>query len=89
MPLKDFLTRSQTEWNVVFAMIRTSMSHPEAARLSFELVTSITAEGSQSVSLDNIPGLVTILDDFATAAGSATEKHQQRGRKVEPVTSAK
>lgn len=70
-------------------MIRTSMSHPEAARLSFELMTVLTAEGSQSVSLDNIPGLVTILDDYAAAAGIATEKHQQRGRRVEPLTSAK
>ncbi|EKM82858.1 hypothetical protein AGABI1DRAFT_118287 [Agaricus bisporus var. burnettii JB137-S8] len=83
------IIRSQTEWNVVFAMIRTSMSHPEAARLSFELMTVLTAEGSQLVSLDNIPGLVTILDDFAAAAGIATEKHQQRGRRVEPLTSAK
>lgn len=83
-------TRSQTEWNVVFAMIRTTLPHPEAARLSFDLATSLTSEGSdQLVSLDNFPGLVTILDDFATAAGFATERHQQRGRRVEPLTSAK
>ncbi|KAF9452840.1 Sec7-like domain is implicated in guanine nucleotide exchange function [Macrolepiota fuliginosa MF-IS2] len=83
------IIRSQTEWNVVFAMIRTTLPHPEAARLSFDLATALASEGpDQLVSLDNFPGLVTILDDFATAAGFATERRQQRGRRVEPLTSA-
>ncbi|KAJ3572817.1 hypothetical protein NP233_g2836 [Leucocoprinus birnbaumii] len=85
------IIRSQTEWNVVFAMIRTTLPHPEAARLSFDLTTSLTspAPGTESsVTLDNFPGLVTILDDFAAVAGFSTERHQQRGRRVEPLTSA-
>jgi len=84
------ISRSQTEWNLVFAMIRTTLPHSEAARLSFDLTTSLTSSGDSScVSLDNFPGLVTILDDFAAVAGFAAERHQQRGRRVEPLTSAK
>ncbi|KAF5358079.1 hypothetical protein D9756_001747 [Leucocoprinus leucothites] len=83
------IIRSQTEWNVVFAMIRTTLPHPEAARLSFDLTTNLTSpEADSVVSLDNFPGLVTILDDFAAVAGFTTERHQQRGRRVEPLTSA-
>jgi brefeldin A-resistance guanine nucleotide exchange factor 1 len=71
-------------------MIRTTLPHPEAAQLSFDLATSLTSSGADSsVSLDNFPGLVTILDDFAAVAGFTTERHQQRGRKLEPLTSAK
>jgi len=84
------ISRSQTEWNLVFAMIRTTLPHSEAARLSFDLTTSLTSSGnSSSVSLDNLPGLVTILDDFAAVAGFAAERHQKRGRRAEPLTSAK
>ena len=82
--------RSQTEWNLVLAMIRTTLPHPEAARLSFDLITSLTSsENSSTVSLDNFPGLVTILDDFAAVAGFAAERLQRRGRRAEPLTSAK
>jgi len=71
-------------------MIRTTLLHSEAARLSFDLTIGLASSGnSSSVSLDNFPGLITILDDFAAVAGFAAERHQQRGRKVEPLTSAK
>ena len=41
------------------------------------------------VSLDNFFGLVNLLNDYASAAGSFLEAHQQQRRKVEPLTAAK
>lgn len=67
------------------------MSHPEAARQSFELIIGLAADGPfQSVTVDNFTGLVTLLDDFATAAGTITESQQKHGRRHhEPLTTAK
>lgn len=66
------------------------MAHPEAARLSFELVDAVSQEGPENtVSLDNMFGLLTIVDDFATVAGHLQEQQQQRGRRAETLTSAK
>jgi brefeldin A-resistance guanine nucleotide exchange factor 1 len=49
--------RSQTEWNLVLALIRSTMAHPEAARLSFELIQALTEEGpDNAVVLDNFLG---------------------------------
>lgn len=81
---------SQTEWNLVFALIRSTMPHPEAARLSFDLVSSLISDGpDQSITTDNFAGLVTLLDDFATAAGVIVESLRQKGRRVEVPTSSK
>ncbi|KAF5324513.1 hypothetical protein D9611_004486 [Ephemerocybe angulata] len=85
---KDII-KSPTEWNLVFALIRTTLSQAEAAKMSFDLISTLTAEGpDMQVTLDNFAGLVNVLDDFATAAGTVTEAHQQRRRKVEPLTAA-
>ncbi|KAF8810722.1 Sec7 domain-containing protein [Phlegmacium glaucopus] len=85
---KDII-RSQTEWNLVFALIRSTMPHPEAARMSFDLIEALVADGpDNSVSLDNFSGLLTILDDFATSAGMLQEQQQQRGRRNEPLYSS-
>lgn len=66
------------------------MAHPEAARLSFELVDAVTQEGPENaVSLDNMFGLLTVVDDFAAVAGHLQEQQQQRGRRAETLTSAK
>ncbi|KAF8184945.1 Sec7-domain-containing protein [Mycena galopus ATCC 62051] len=80
---------SQTEWNLVFALLRTTISHPEAARPSFELLTALVSDGpEQTVTLDNFNGLLNLLDDFATAAGTVAENRHQQGRRQEPLTSA-
>jgi golgi-specific brefeldin A-resistance guanine nucleotide exchange factor 1 len=70
--------------------MRFTISQPEAARLSFELVASLCHDGpEQLVNVDNFSGLVTLLDDFATAAGLLTEGHQQQGRRSRPLTTSK
>lgn len=82
--------RSQTEWNLVFALIRSTMAHPEAARMSFDLIEALVADGpDNSVSLDNFSGLLTVLDDFATSANMLQEQQQQRGRRNEPLSSSR
>jgi brefeldin A-resistance guanine nucleotide exchange factor 1 len=83
------IIRSQTEWNLVFALIRSTMSHPEAARLSFDLISNLVRDGPEKlVTVDNFGGLVTLLDDFATAAGLAAENQQQKGRRAPQPTSS-
>jgi brefeldin A-resistance guanine nucleotide exchange factor 1 len=70
--------------------MRSTISQPEAARLSFELVTSLCREGpDQLVNVDNFSGLVTLLDDFATTASLLTESHQQQGRRGQRLTTSK
>lgn len=82
--------RSQTEWNLVFALIRSTMVHPEAARMSFDLIDGLTAEGpDHSLSVDNFLGLLTILDDFATAASTLQEQQLHKRRRAEPLSSSK
>ena len=76
---------SQTEWNLVFALIRSTISHPEAARVSFELITQLASDGpEQYVTVDNFGGLITLLDDFATAASLTVEMQQSQGRRGKP-----
>lgn len=73
---------SQTEWNLVFALIRSTISHPEAARVSFELIAKLASDGpEQFITLDNYSGLITLLDDFATSAGMSIEMQQNQGRR--------
>jgi golgi-specific brefeldin A-resistance guanine nucleotide exchange factor 1 len=58
--------------------------------MSFDLITTITSDGpDQLITGDNFVGLVTILDDFATVAGTSTESKQVKGRRNEPLTSSK
>jgi len=65
------------------------MSHPDASRLSFELVVALTEDGpDNAVVPDNFSGLLTILDDFASAA-SMVQEQQPRDRRVEPFSVAK
>ena len=77
---------SQTEWNIVLALVRSSVSNLEAARVSFDLIQRLTAEGpEQSISADNIAGLAAVLDDFVTAAGIVAEvEHQHARRRPQP-----
>jgi brefeldin A-resistance guanine nucleotide exchange factor 1 len=81
---------SQTEWNLVFALIRSTMSHPEAARVSFELITHLASEGpDQFVTVDNFGGLITLLDDFATSASFFVEMQQGQARPTKPLDLSK
>lgn len=74
---------------MVFGLLRSTISHPEAARPSFELITSLVSDGpEQTVTLDNYSGLLNLLDDFATSAGIVSEG-QHHGRRQAPLTSAK
>ena len=60
--------------------------------MSFELVQQLIVDGpEQCVSVDNIPGLVAVLDDFATAAGivvQAEQQHTRRHPKLDSTRSA-
>ncbi|KAL5490206.1 GEA2 [Sanghuangporus weigelae] len=78
------IIRSQTEWGLVFALMRSSMRQPAASRHVFELLTTLVADGpEQCVSSDNFAGLVSLLDEYASAAGSAAENAGQRDRRRE------
>lgn len=83
------IVRSQTEWNVVFSLLRSTISHPEAARQSFDILSSIATDTTQQlVTTDNFTGLVNALDEFATVAGIAVDA-QQQGRRTQSLTAAK
>ncbi|KAI0340495.1 Sec7-domain-containing protein [Trametopsis cervina] len=75
---------SQTEWNVVFALVKSTIGHPEASRQAFEFIENIISDPSQRVTVDNFAGLVSVLDDYATAASIATEA-QQQGRRTQAL----
>ncbi|KAH9180347.1 Sec7-like domain is implicated in guanine nucleotide exchange function [Lactarius sanguifluus] len=81
---------SQTEWNIVLALVRSSVSNLEAARMSFDLIQRLTAEGpEQRISADNVAGLVAVLDDFVTAAGIVAKvEHQHARRRPQPGPSS-
>lgn len=81
------IMNSQTEWNVVFALIRSTISHPEASRQSFEMLSQLVS-GDQHITLDNYPGLIALLDDFAAVA-SVTVNAQQQGRRNQALNSTK
>ncbi|KAI6110037.1 hypothetical protein F5141DRAFT_822489 [Pisolithus sp. B1] len=86
---REGIVSTQTEWNVIGATLRTTISHSEAARYTFSLVGSITSEAQgQKVTQNNFPCLVAILDDFATAAGASIRTQPQRSRRAlhQPAT---
>lgn len=58
--------------------------------MSFDLIDGLTAEGpDHSLSVDNFLGLLTILDDFATAASTLQEQQLHKRRRAEPLSSSK
>ena len=68
------IVRSSTEWNLVFALLRSTLGNHEAARQAFELMTALVNDGpEQYVTSDNYPGVVAVLDEFMTAASMAVE----------------
>ncbi|EED83660.1 predicted protein [Postia placenta Mad-698-R] len=82
------IVKSQTEWNLVFALIRATIQHAEASRQSFELVSALLSDApEQRVTPDNVTGLVTVLDDFVTAASAVVEA-QQQGRRIQTLNTS-
>lgn len=80
---------SQTEWNLIFAVIRSTLSNPEASRLSFELLEKLSLEGpDEFVTVDNFSGMITVLDEFASTAGATVEAMHKGGRRVRMPTAA-
>lgn len=74
--------RSQTEWGVVFALMRSSIRSPSPSRQSFELLTTLTADGQgQCVTLDNFGGLVSLLEEYVVLAGQAIEATAQHDKR--------
>ncbi|KAG8748165.1 GDP/GTP exchange factor for ARF [Ceratobasidium sp. 414] len=63
------IVSSQTEWALVFGLIRGSTVNPEAARVSLELLVQLASTPGR-VTPDNILGLITSLEDFAATAGN-------------------
>ncbi|KAG9093300.1 GDP/GTP exchange factor for ARF [Ceratobasidium sp. UAMH 11750] len=63
------IVSSQTEWALVFGLVRGSIVNPEAARVSLELLVQLASTPGR-VTSDNISGLITSLEDFAATAGS-------------------
>ena len=78
------IIRSQTEWNLLFALMRSSMRQPAASRQAFELLTALVSDGpEQNVSSENYAGLVSLLDEYASAANSAVENAGKRDKRKE------
>lgn len=83
------IIRSQTEWSLVFALMRATISHSEASRELFELMQSLVNDGpSQCVTPDNFVGMVVVLDEYATIASEATAA-QQQGRRTQTLNASK
>ena len=83
------IVRSSTEWNLVFALLRSTLGNHEAARQAFELMTALVNDGpEQYVTSDNYPGIVAVLDEFMTAASMAVEA-QQQGRRNQALNASK
>ncbi|THH01721.1 hypothetical protein EW026_g1024 [Hermanssonia centrifuga] len=79
---------SQTEWNIVFALLRSTIDHAEASRQSFELIHKMVSDGpEQRLTADNFVGLVNVLDEYATVASFATEA-QQQGRRAQALNAS-
>jgi golgi-specific brefeldin A-resistance guanine nucleotide exchange factor 1 len=76
------IVNSQTEWNIVLALIRSSISSLEAARMSFDFIQHLITDGPQQyLCADNVLCFVAVLDDFVAAAGIIVEVELQQARR--------
>jgi hypothetical protein len=54
------------------------------------LILKLASSGpAEFVQVDNFAGIVTLLDDFATTAGTFTESQQHHGRRSQPLNASK
>jgi hypothetical protein len=65
--------RSQTEWSVVFAVLRRTITHTEAASLAFQFLSDLVQNQDELMTTDNYAGTIMLLDDFASLGGVVTE----------------
>lgn len=85
--------KSQTEWNLVIALFRATVAHPEASKVTLAIVQKMAASAKQQegedveegkrrgLTVDNYGGVVALLDEFATQAGAAAAGRQQQQRR--------
>ncbi|KIM32215.1 hypothetical protein M408DRAFT_326851 [Serendipita vermifera MAFF 305830] len=64
--------RSPTEWKLTYGLLRSTIVHPTASKQTLSLLASLIA--SESLPVESMEGLVMVLDEFATLAGTATER---------------
>ncbi|KDN35753.1 hypothetical protein RSAG8_11315, partial [Rhizoctonia solani AG-8 WAC10335] len=74
---------SQTEWALVFSLLRGSIVNAEASKTALDLLVEI-ASTPERVSSDNVSGLITSLEEFAIAAGSSVVGKRQRQARAPP-----
>ncbi|KAG9049245.1 GDP/GTP exchange factor for ARF [Tulasnella sp. UAMH 9824] len=73
---------SATEWGLVSALLRSTMSHAGAVKISFALIMDlIERESEQAVTPENIAALTSLLETFASAAGQAVEGKRSEARR--------
>ena len=76
------VVRSQTEWGLIIALFRATVSHPEASKVTLSIVQRMAGKDGLELSGDNYAGVVALLDEFATAAGAAAAgRAQQHSRR--------
>nr|XP_031861344.1 uncharacterized protein CI109_003316 [Kwoniella shandongensis]KAA5528416.1 hypothetical protein CI109_003316 [Kwoniella shandongensis] len=77
--------KNQTEWNLVIALFRATVAHPEASKVTLAIVqkmaTSSNGADRPELTPDNYAGVVALLDEFATTAGAAAAGRQQQYRR--------
>ncbi|GAB1521661.1 GDP/GTP exchange factor for ARF [Rhizoctonia solani] len=74
---------SQTEWALVFSLLRGSIVNAEASKTALDLLVQI-ASTPERVSSDNVNGLITSLEEFAIAAGAGVAGRRQRQARAPP-----
>lgn len=82
------VVRSQTEWGLVIALFRATVAHPEASKLTLDLVQKMSSGNVGSgLTADNFGGIVALLDEFATSAGAAASRQLlgRRGKSSQPA----
>nr|ODN87173.1 Sec7 domain-containing protein [Cryptococcus depauperatus CBS 7841] len=85
----SIVLKSQTEWNLVIALFRATVAHPEASKVTLKIVQKIATSETEMngekkrgsrLTIDNYEGVVALLDEFATQAGAAAAGRQQQHR---------
>jgi hypothetical protein len=77
---------SSTEWGLVFALIKGTASHHSAGKVSFAIVSELVATADQDphFRIENLGGLISILEEFAYVPGRAVAfKSDRRTRTVD------